>query len=328
MPQDTVPVLITFGDTSFLITSMEEYNRLPDSLRQPEVLEQIQYYYAQNKQQEAEDYPVLPFLFVFIMMFLFWKLIRSAKQEMNESTADEIITKQPNSCLTYNGAELYFAAREIESVCLKYNPYFKNLSPEKQSVFIERVQQFIRNKVFYIHSSIGYKEMPILISAAAIQITFGLEEYLLPHFSNIIVHEEEYFGLNPLRVLVGNVQGNSISLSWKHFLEDYQNPTDGKNVGLHEMAHALQVQFLFQNSWKRSEFKEDFDHYDRIDDEILNTEKISPSKLFNENALSNKNEFWATSVELFFEKPEALKQFYPKLYSGISAVLNQHTIPS
>ena len=115
--------------------------------------------------------------------------------------------------------------------------------------------------------------MPILISASAVQITFGLKDFLLPYFSNIIIHPEEYFAYDPFRILVGNVQGHSISLSWKHFLLDYQNPTDGKNVGLHEMAHALQVQYLFRNPKRSNTFKEDYEHYDRIDDDVLNTQR-------------------------------------------------------
>jgi hypothetical protein len=342
MPQDSTAFLVFYKDTIFSVSSMEEYNNLPDSLKQPEVLDQvlIQLNYKKDEPviyrtvQTEDESPVPPMfsgIFLFTMVLgTIWLINYFNKKSAGQQDYDDYSQDYTpiSSHLTYHGKDLNFSREEIRKSCLKYNSFFQSLSIEKQNLFIYRLRQFIHEKDFHIHAAKGYKEMPILISAAAIQITFGLEEYLLPHFSNIIVHEEEYFGLNPLRVLVGNVQGNSISLSWKHFLEDYQNPTDGKNVGLHEMAHALQVQFLFQNSWKRNEFKEDFDHYDRIDDEILHTEKISPSKLFNENALSNKNEFWATSVELFFEKPAALKQFYPKLYSSISAVLNQHTIPS
>ena len=108
-------------------------------------------------------------------------------------------------------------------------------------------------------------------------------------------------------------------------MEDYLNPADGKNVGLHEMAHALQVQHLFREEGYRNEFKKDYEHYDSIDDDILLAERTTSTKLFDENALSHPNEFWATSVELFFEKPHQLKQQYPQLYNSICIVLNQDT---
>ncbi|HLO38763.1 MAG TPA: zinc-dependent peptidase, partial [Lacibacter sp.] len=263
-----------------------------------------------------------------------YRLIRQLIKEQNspvnaasiDSDDDDQTEPEPTvRYLIYKGNELMFSDEELHTVCKKYNPYYQKLAVDKQSIFVERVQEFIHSKDFYICSSKGYKEMPILISASAVQITFGLKDFLLPYFSNIIIHPEEYFAYDPFRILVGNVQGHSISLSWKHFLQDYQNPTDGKNVGLHEMAHALQVQYLFRNPKRSNTFKEDYEHYDRIDDDVLNAEKTNGKRLFDENALRNKNEFWATSVELFFEKPVELKTQYPDLYESLRIVLNQDT---
>lgn len=327
MPQDTVPVLITYGDTSFLLSSMEEYNQLPDSLKQQEVLQQIEYYLSENypSETDTEDTPVMFMLISAFMFIIFMKIIWSAKKELRKTIEDENFPAPADSYLTYKGPQLHFTTQEIRSVCTKYNPYFRKLRSDNQYVFIERVQQFINCKDFHIYAEKGYKEMPILVAASAVQITFGLKEFLLPHFSNIIIHPSEYFGMEPLRILVGNVQGNSITLSWKHFLEDYQNPVDGKNVGLHEMAHALQVQYLFQRYRRGKEFKDDFEHYDKADDEVMDLEKTKSSSLFDKNALSNKNELWATSIELFFEKPFELRQYHPKLYESICIVLNQNT---
>jgi MtfA peptidase len=42
--------------------------------------------------------------------------------------------------------------------------------------------------------------MPILISAAAIQISFGLNDCELPYYKYIRIHKEEYFAANSLRI--------------------------------------------------------------------------------------------------------------------------------
>ena len=65
-----------------------------------------------------------------------------------------------------------------------------------------------------------------------------------------------------------------------------------------------------------------------IDDEILLAARHSGTTLFDENALSNSNELWATGVELFFEQPKHLQVQYPQLYHCISTVLNQDTAAS
>lgn len=345
MPRDSVPIILHYKDSAFTVYSVEEYNQLPDSLKGN--IEQQSYVDSlynslqvvnpptaveDNNSSGESGFSIVMIAVFGIIAFNIYRLIRQLIKEQNSPAnaagfeADEGNEPEPAvRYLIYNGDELKFSDDEVHTVCKKYNPYYQKLKSDNQPVFVERVQEFIRSKDFYICSPKGYKEMPILISASAVQITFGLKDFLLPHFSNIIIHPEEYFAYDPFRILVGNVQGHSISLSWKHFLQDYQNPTDGKNVGLHEMAHALQVQYLFRNPKRSNTFKEDYEHYDRIDDDVLNAEKTSGKRLFDENALRNKNEFWATSVELFFEKPVELKTQYPDLYESLRIVLNQDT---
>jgi MtfA peptidase len=257
-----------------------------------------------------------------IVFYFFRKLFISAKYDLKENTSIAYESAETNAPLFYNGRTLNFSDEELNKICTKYNPYYAKLNFAEKKRFTGRLKEFIRTKQFYIYAEKGYKEMPILISASAIQITFGLDEYTLPYFTNIIIHPDAYMADNPLRVLMGNVQGRSITLSWKHFLEDYQNPTDGKNVGLHEMAHALQVQYLFTKRKRSNEFKEDFAHYDRVDDAVLK-EEADAQGLFDKYALKDKNELWATSVELFFERPADLKLDYPEMYDSIKLVLNQ-----
>lgn len=344
MPRDSVPVILHHRDSAFTVYSLEEYYALPDSLKGNEaqqiyvdsVYRSLEYVAAPVVADEEGDTADTSFfffaLFLFIV-FIIWSIYRAGRQLLQERNKpafaasienEESIQQEPSArYLVYKGSSLSFSNEEIDKVCKKYNSYYHNLTAEKQMQFTDRVKQFIRSKDFYICAPKGYKEMPILISASAVQITFGLKDFLLPHFANIVIHPEEYFAYDPFRVLVGNVQGQSISLSWKHFLHDYQHPHDGKNVGLHEMAHALQVQYLFSKTKRSNSFKEDYAHYDRIDDAILHAERSSSSRLFDDNALRNSNEFWATAVELFFEKPSELRAQYPDLYKSMHIVLNQ-----
>lgn len=328
MPQDSLPYMISSGDTVYIINSTDDIEQLNHkTILPPEVLQQMQKTIEEEElktQKKNSDTFFFGFAFTLLIVYISAKIIKRKSQADDLYNADvtEENTTANNAYLTYYGSDLNFSNEEIGLACAKYNTYFKNLSSEKRVIFISRVQHFIKNKNFYINAEKGYKEMPILTSAAAIQITFGLSEYLLPAFSNIIIHPQEYFGFNPLRVLEGNVQGDSITLSWKHFLHDYQNPVDGKNVGLHEMAHALQVQYLFNHPNSSNDFKENFEFYDRIDEQILQSAKTN--LLFDRNALRNTNELWATSIELFFEKPQELKLHYPDLYNGICTVLKQY----
>ncbi len=331
MPQDTLTYAVTDGDTVYIINSPDDLTAKEIKKLPPEIQESIRKSFSEKKEVEGSqnDYSFFAVgLFVFLIAASLIQIIKvwSGKPVSFSDNEFEGVNNQPaTGCLQYAGRDLIFSNTEINRICLKYNSYYCNLSGEKKDTFIARLKKFLQTKTFYICSNQGYKEMPVLVSAAAIQITFGLDDFLLPYFENIVIHPQEYFGTNPLRILEGNVQGTSINLSWKHFLEDYQNPADGKNVGLHEMAHALQVQYLFNTGRDTNEFKEDFAYFDKVDDEIIKTEKNRLGSLFDSNALSNVNEFWATSVELFFEKPLDLKARHPELYKSICIVLNQGT---
>ncbi|MFY7841118.1 MAG: zinc-dependent peptidase [Lacibacter sp.] len=335
MPQDPTPIVITFKDSSYTIYSIEEYDLLPDSVKGgPEERKLIESSFKSSAEPEEDGFSFPFFWFIGILVLIIYRIIKDLKKEKYRDSTPFAYQEEnsssvaPPSCYVYKGKELHFTTDELHKVCNTYNPYYSKLAANHQQLFTERLKKFIRSKDFYIYAPVAYKEMPILISASAVQITFGLDDYLLPHFSTVVIHPEEYFAYEPLRVLVGNVQGNVITLSWKHFLHDYQNPTDGKNVGLHEMAHALQVQYLFRKPNRMNDFKEDYEHYDRLDDEVQLNERTKQNRLFDDNALKNKNEFWATSVELFFERPGELKRLYPKLYDAICVVLNQDPLAS
>lgn len=333
MPQENFPFTIITTDSTYTINAPGDLENLPDSLKAfvqlPGAGNKVVFTEEELRKMNEPSYQVSP-LFMMGALVIFaiaiYKSIQARAQEEKDIAAEsEAAGAYIPQCLVYKGAELKFTGEEIHAVCSRYNPFYNKLNERKQNVFINRLQQFMCKKDFYIMSPEAYKEMPILVSATAIQISYGLDEYLFPYFTHIIIHPEEYIAWDPLRVLVGNVQGRSIALSWKHFLEDYKNPTDGKNVGLHEMAHALQVQHLFKNYGYNSNFREDYEHYDKIDDEVLLAEKTNSSTLFDENALRNPDEFWATCVELFFEKPLQLQAWYPHLYKSICMVLNQDT---
>lgn len=227
--------------------------------------------------------------------------------------------------LIYEGSSLSFTNDEYLHVLNKRNLFFNRLSFDNQYKFIERLDEFIKHKKFIIHDTKGYKEMPILISGAAIQLTFGLKEYVLPCFTEIHIYPGAFIGLNPLRVLIGNVSGHTITISWKHFLMGAEIHDDNNNVGLHEMAHALYYQNMVDKLNTDEYFTHTFPHFNKVFDEAFVPVK-SIGGLYSEQASKNFQEFWAESIEIFFENPLQLQTHYPKLFNAICKVLNQNPL--
>jgi len=105
--------------------------------------------------------------------------------------------------IIYDGATKKVSIAEIESILEKNCAYYSSLQKDLKERFLKRTDSFISNKIFIVKSSEGYKEMPVLVSAAAVQLTFGLKEYLLPFYKYICIHPREYFGNESLKILAG-----------------------------------------------------------------------------------------------------------------------------
>ncbi len=229
-------------------------------------------------------------------------------------------------CLTYYGNELNFSVGELTAVLTKRSVYFTKLNPFEKEKFIERLKIFIADKVFKIHDTSGFKEMPILISASAIQLSFGLEHFQLPDFPFIHIYPDAFVRIDQtIRILEGNVSGDCINISWKYFLAGFQVPNDGQNVGLHEMAHAYYYQNLQCRDCEDENFKVGYLEFEVCGDKAFRSEAEPGNDLYSDYALKNFQEFWAESVEIFFEKPVLLRANYPELYDTISKLLNQDT---
>lgn len=129
-------------------------------------------------------------------------------------------------------------------------PYFNRLSVTEKERFIRRVFYFRQRKQFHFHGVEPRPEIPVLISAAAVQLTFGLRRYQLPYFRHIHILADAYPLQDHQGLFIGHVDRQQICLSWKHFLEGYADATDNVNVAIHEMAHALQFEnFIPQKTW-------------------------------------------------------------------------------
>lgn len=261
----------------------------------------------------------------FFLMFAFIGLLvfdRNNITDEDGSAFSTTISKTPYN--VYYGDELNFNDEMIIQILNKHFPYFVALNPPQKSRFLKRLNAFMRLKTFKIHDNQGFKEMPVLVSAAAVQLSFGFENYLLPQFEFIHVYPQEFVHKHAaFSLLEGNVSGQSINISWKHFLEGYQYPNDGQNVGLHEMAHAYYYQNFVCSGNIETNFVSSFPHFSETANKVFELEKAPGNDLYSDYAMKNFQEFWAESIEIFFEKPADMNNAYPDLYTGLKSLLNQ-----
>ena len=204
--------------------------------------------------------------------------------------------------------------------------YFNELSTTQKQRFLRRVHSFKHRKKFHYIGLQPSPEIPVLISAAAVQITFGLRKYKMSFFKNIYIMADEYtYGVSQ-QPWIGHVNRKGIFISWKHFLHGYSVNTDRQNVGLHEMAHALVYANFLGGFSAEQHFIDHFEKYKTKTNKLMCEDKWTLCKLFTEQGINNLQECWAECAELFFENPVELNQEYPELYHSIKIILNQDPI--
>ena len=100
--------------------------------------------------------------------------------------------------------------------------------------------------------------------------------------------------------------------------------SDGVNLGLHEMAHAIRLENMIRN-----------DEYNFLDRSILRqwegmaVEEIKQMQsgslsIFRKYGGTSSEEFFAVAVENFFERPDLFKQYHPDLFRTLSQLLKQN----
>ena len=204
--------------------------------------------------------------------------------------------------------------------------YYHALDQKNRKLFEKRVQKFIDQKLFLPAGGLKKvtAEMRTLISASAIQITFGLPGVYFKNFKKIYVYPEFYFSEGMQQYNAGEVhKAGVIMLSWLDFVEGYANPNNARNLGLHEMAYALRLENMIRN--------EEFGYFDWDDIQELNKYTVIESdrinageeSIFRAYAATYYHEFFAVLIEIFFEQPQQLQSYHPELFDVTTRLLKQ-----
>jgi MtfA peptidase len=204
--------------------------------------------------------------------------------------------------------------------------YFNDLPTPAKWRFVKRAHEFRKQKKFHFIGLESSEDTAILVSSSAIQVTFGLKNYQLSYFKDIYILADAYQMDNDNELYIGHVAPDGIYLSWKHFLYGYAYKSDNINVAVHEMAHALLYNNFFAQYGMDPHFRLNYEKFSNSTGPILADVIARRRSYLRSYAFSNMHEFWAVSVEAFFENPDGLRRNMPDLYDALSKVLNQDPV--
>jgi len=200
--------------------------------------------------------------------------------------------------------------------------FYRNLKPSLKRKFECNVKYFIQDKVFEGREGFIVKEdTKLLIACAATQISFGHFPTIFEHFHKIIIHPDKYYSSYTDQYHHGEVHSSGvIKLSWKAFTEGLRIKDDGFHVGFHEMAHALKIEDYTlhdtEHCFLDKKSLHEFHNY------ALERIKNKPdSEVLRDYAFNNPEEFFAVSIEYFFELPNELSKMEPEIFNFLKKLL-------
>lgn len=198
--------------------------------------------------------------------------------------------------------------------------YYNLLDSDEKTKFIVRVINIRERNQLNISPEIKNtnNDVELLICAAFAQITFGYDDYEITSFNKIIVNPDTFYSKLANHQVKGLTVGTGyIFYSWLDFLKGYQNKNDKINLALHELAHALYID-RFHNTENAN-----WDLWEIVASRILKAENNVKPGFFRTYGQTNLNEFWAVTVECFFEDPINFKNQYAYFYDATAAILRQ-----
>jgi Mlc titration factor MtfA (ptsG expression regulator) len=319
MPGDTIYISNQTGQPgSYIVTDIGDTLQLPDSFYGTGgylgwTLRQEQMRKEEKERKSDSSGLFLPLLMIFFILIGITRTNKIPALDWNLKKRK----KQAAARVDEKGIQ-------YDNWLSKYNPYYKSLTTENKKHFLRRTAEFIQAKEFRFHSMVEEEYIPVLISGAAIQMTFGLKNYLMDYFPVIHVIRKEYTLDINKETYYGHVSRNGIYISWNSFLEGYEDYADSVNVGLHEMAHAVSYDvFLGRQDRNDEEFKQRLKGYAHQAKPVFRAMRKGASHILDEYAATNFDEFWAVCVESFFENAEEFQRTMPDLYLSVCELLNQ-----
>lgn len=219
-----------------------------------------------------------------------------------------------------------FRLNASELSILSQEPFYLSLNETQRRRFETKVARIISMKRFEGRENLVEitAELKVKVAAIIARLTLGWNHIYLIHFKDIVFYAKSYYSKLTNTYNHGEVHSSgAIVLSVEKLMKGTEKH---KNLGIHEVAHALylenktknnEYQFINPKYFKKTE--------ENWSSEIQKVESGQPS-IFREYGLLNKVEFFAVVSEVFFTSPLYLLENSPNLYEWMIEVYNQDPV--
>jgi len=215
-----------------------------------------------------------------------------------------------------------------------------NLSDSQRQDLQKRIKIFVAEKHWEgCEGLVVTEEMKVTVAANACLMLLGVDGFYFDNVNTVLMYPHVFSRQQNSGHSTGGVehrsgeawQGGPIVLSWKDALQGGRNEDDGRNVTIHEFAHALDGldgemggNIAFDSSEDASQWKR------VVESEYATLVEASEQRrhtLLDHYGATNHAEFFAVATETFFERPRELEREYSQLFSLLQKYYRIDPIP-
>jgi len=222
--------------------------------------------------------------------------------------------------------------------------FFVRLSANDQAELLDHIQIFLDEKRFEGCDGLEVTdEIRVTIAAQACLLLLHRKTDYFPRLLTILVYPSSY-SVQEQRPITpeiweegkmfrsgetGRTMGSMV-LAWDIVKWGAADPSDGKNVVLHEFAHQLDYEnFAADGAPALATRKQQLAWREVMRTEFASlraAEETGIPTLLDTYGATNAAEFFAVSVEAFFERPIMLRAQHPRLYAELQQYFQQDPV--
>lgn len=212
-------------------------------------------------------------------------------------------------------------------------PLYRRLPPVLQRRLQQQVQVLLAEVPFIgCQGQRVTDEVRVLVAAQAALLRLGRPPGAFRALTQVLVYPGAFIVDRPLteggvvrearRVLLGESwQRGQLILAWDAVLAGAADPTDGRNVVIHEFAHQLDQENGPANGAPVLGSREAYGPWSVVMGEHFRALQGSVGRgeptLIDAYGATDEAEFFAVVSELFFERPDELAQRHPRLHEQL-----------
>src|SRR5205809_19260 len=222
--------------------------------------------------------------------------------------------------------------------------FFHRLSASDRAELLGHIQVFLAEKRFEGCGGFAITdEGRVTIAAQACLLLLHRDTDYFPDLLTILVYPLTYMVEEKRQVgehvwqegTVGRLgetgrRMGSLVLAWGAVKHGAADPSDAKNVVLHEFAHQLDYENHAADGMPALATSEDQSAWSEVmGSEFASLRAADESgvpTLLDTYGATDPVEFFAVSVEAFFERPRALRTYHPKLYAELQNYFRQDPV--